>query len=228
MKNDIRLNDLARLAFGDNSPLFIVEALIRVVVLYGLIVISLRLMGSRMSTLLTRNELLALVALAAAIGPALQDPTKGLAPPILIALIVVLFQRSVALGTFRSRRLDRLVQGESTMLIRNGVIDVSSLKQSDIPRERLMGVLRSKGITNLGEVERVYLEPNGAFTVLTLSQPRPGLSVVPAWDPELLQEQAKARDVLACTHCGKTHLAHDKPVNCSNCGRCQWACAVRA
>jgi uncharacterized membrane protein YcaP (DUF421 family) len=76
-----RLGDLERLVRGATPWTFSLEVIVRIVVLYAILLIALRLMGRRMSTQLTRNELLALVCLAAAIGPAIQAPT-GLLPPL--------------------------------------------------------------------------------------------------------------------------------------------------
>jgi uncharacterized membrane protein YcaP (DUF421 family) len=54
---------------------------------------SMRLMGNRMGKPLTRNELLAIVSLAAANGVALMAADRGLLPVVLIAAIVIGYQR---------------------------------------------------------------------------------------------------------------------------------------
>jgi hypothetical protein len=59
-----------------------------------------------MSSQLTRNELLALVSLAAGVGPALQDPQQGLLPPLIIAVWVAAMQRAMAYLSVLSRRFD--------------------------------------------------------------------------------------------------------------------------
>ena len=70
MSSPIVLGDWSRILRGESSWWFVPEAVLRLFVLYWMLVWSLRLMGRRISSALSRNELLALVSLAAAIGPA--------------------------------------------------------------------------------------------------------------------------------------------------------------
>lgn len=225
--SDIRLNDFWRLLFGDTPPTFLFEVVVRVVLLYAVLVVALRSMGPRMSSQVTRNELLALVSLAAAIGPAVQDPSRGLLPPMLVAALVVLAQRAIALGTFKSHRIDRLVQGEPVALVADGVMSIDAMRKTATPRERLLSALRADGITHLGAVERVYLEPNGAFTVLKRARPAPGLSVVPEFDEALHAEQPRETGCFVCSLCGAIRAAHTADGSCDRCGTDNWTPAIR-
>jgi uncharacterized membrane protein YcaP (DUF421 family) len=53
------------------------------------------------------------------------------------------------------------------------------MRRACVSREQLHGILRSHGVRQLGEVERVYLEASGAFSVLRRSEPLPGDAIVP-------------------------------------------------
>ena len=70
---------------------FYSETVIRLLFSYLLLLLSLRLMGNRMAKILTRNELVAIVSLAAANGVALMAPDRGRLP--VVAVIVGCQQR---------------------------------------------------------------------------------------------------------------------------------------
>ena len=57
--------------------------------MYFVLIGALRLMGRRMASSMTRNELAAPVSLAAAVGPAMEAPDRGILAPVAIATIVV-------------------------------------------------------------------------------------------------------------------------------------------
>ena len=225
---DIKLSDLSRIILGEVPWTFLIEALLRMAVLYALLVVAMRLMGKRMASQATRNELAALVSLAAAIGPAVQAPDRGLLPPIIIAAVVIGVQRAVAVGTFKSAVFERKTQGDVSTLVADGELDLGAMRGAVLSRERVFAHLRCNAIDNLGRVERVYLETNGSFSIIKFDERRPGLSLLPAWDKDVLDEQPRAHGKVACAQCGRVddeRLAGDA-ARCKRCGSVEWHPAV--
>ena len=72
--SDFKLFDALRMFLGDVPWDFLLEAVIRVTFIYIVLVGALRLMGKRMGQQLSRNELAAMVSLAAAGGVPLLAP----------------------------------------------------------------------------------------------------------------------------------------------------------
>ncbi|WP_394846786.1 hypothetical protein LZC95_04890 [Pendulispora brunnea] len=108
--------DYHRILLGRVPWTFAIEVVIRIGVVYVLLLVAMRLMGKRMSSQATRNELAALVSLAAAVGPAIQDPKNGFLPPVIVAAVVVATQRLAAEGTIKSARFEWLMQGSPSLL----------------------------------------------------------------------------------------------------------------
>src|SRR3954469_2293982 len=153
MSSKISLHDWSRILRGQSSWWFVPEAMPRLILLYLLLIGALRLMGGRMSSGLTRNELLALVFLAAAIGPPLQNPDQGLLPPLIIAAWVVGLQRLMTLGTFHSHHLENAIDGKVSTLVSDGCINLRELRACALGVERVHAQLRGEGLLNLGQVE---------------------------------------------------------------------------
>lgn len=225
---EIRITDLMRIFLGQVPWRFLIECVFRIACLYLLILVSMRLMGQRMAGQLSRIEMASLVSLAAAVGVPMQAPERGLLPSFLIALVVILIQNGVTSLSVRSRRFERIAQDdEASTLVKDGRLQLASLRKAVLTRERLLGELRSQEIQNLGKVERVYLEANGAFTILQLPEPQPGLSTIPSWDQEFIQQQPKAGGWLACVQCGAVRRETELAPLCPCCGGREWAQAVR-
>jgi uncharacterized membrane protein YcaP (DUF421 family) len=221
---DIKLSDWHRILVGNAPPGFFIEVIIRTVFVFLLLIISLRLMGKRMSARTSRLELTALFALAAAIGVPLQSPDRGLLPAIVIAALVILVGRLVARLTSKDQSFEETVVGDLAILVEDGVIKINELKKTGLTLERLLAQLRESSIRHLGEVKRFYFEANGSFALLKNEQPKPGLAVIPLKDKEFLDEQKQA-DMRVCRTCGNTN----KDVNtgkCTNCGDKEWVNAI--
>ncbi|UFH52747.1 DUF421 domain-containing protein [Spirosoma sp. KNUC1025] len=226
-KEDIHLYDWQRILIGEVPGIFYVEILIRAAAIYLLLVLSMRLMGRRMASKLSRNEMAAMISMAAAIGVPILDANRGLLPAYIIALVVVLTQRLVSYWAARNQRFEAITQGDNSMLVENAVIQFKAMKDARITRELLFAQLRSSGLIHLGHVKRLYMEANGAFTLIEEPEPKPGLSVLPEWDSEFVDKQEKAPNQYVCYHCGNTRPATDTTSDCSNCGHNEWVLALK-
>jgi uncharacterized membrane protein YcaP (DUF421 family) len=222
---EIKITDWQRIFIGEVPPSFFLEIVIRVTFVYILLVISMRLLGKRMSSQLTRNELAALVSLAAAIGVPILAPDRGLLPGIVIALIVVSISRLISITSAKNLKIENVTQGKMDVLVKDAVINTQAIERTRITKERIMAQLRAEQILQLGEVERLYMEANGNFTTIRNKKPKPGLSVIPEDDKAFLSE-LKSNGIYVCHECGHENPAKRKESSCPNCGHKNWVPAV--
>ncbi|GAA4904658.1 DUF421 domain-containing protein [Mucilaginibacter defluvii] len=223
--SDIHLFDWQRIWIGEVPEMYFVELIIRAFVIYLILLIAMRSMGKRMSTQLSRNELAALVSLAAAVGVPMMAPDRGILPAVMIALVIVGLQRVIAKGAFHNQRFESFSQGNVAELLADGVINVRSMAKIGLSRERLVAELRSNGIIHLGEVKRVYLEANGGFSIIKNQDAIQGLSVLPASDQDFVDELEIHASELVCNWCGLSR-PQPSPVKCTHCGHDTWKPAV--
>jgi uncharacterized membrane protein YcaP (DUF421 family) len=218
-EDEIKLTDLTRILLGNVPWPFLFEALVRIVFVYLLLLVSMRLMGKRMVSTLNRNELAALVSLAATSGAVIQNPERGLLPAVVVALIVISAQRLVALLSLRNKRMERATQGDLSVLVDDGQLVLELMKKCDISREEVFSQLRQLGLMNLGTVRRLYMEAGGSFSIVRFDSPRPGLSLAPECDEELRSAQHRCRDLAVCHRCG--HVEKDGSSERQPCTRCR-------
>ncbi|MGN6619141.1 MAG: DUF421 domain-containing protein [Ilyomonas sp.] len=221
---EIHLSDWKRILFGNVPAEFYIELVFRGIFFYFVLVICMRLMGKRMSSQLSRNEMASLVALAAAIGVPIIAPDRGLLPGLLIAIIIVIGERLIAKRFTRSERFERISQGDIGELVCDGVLQPTVMLQTRVSRERVFAQLRYEGLKSLGNVKRLYFEASGSFTLIKDSSGKPGLSLLPDFDKDFVNRQKKVENVFVCINCGKEQK--NKEYKCSNCGEKKFANAV--
>jgi len=214
---EILIDDWMRILIGNVPIHFFLEVVFRVLFVFLLLIFSMRLMGKRMASQLSRNEMVAMSSLAAAIGIPIQAPDRGLLPALIVAIIVILGQRWIARIAAGSEQFEEVSQGDIGVLVYDGVLNIKEMKITRISRERLFAQLRSEGIKHLGQVQRFYFEANGSFTIINNEQAKPGLSVLPKEDEELINHLHYENDQYVCFHCGCD--AGNKPSDeCPDCG----------
>jgi uncharacterized membrane protein YcaP (DUF421 family) len=227
-KEDIQWDDWHRILIGSAPTSFLLEVLIRTIIMYLVLLVVLRLMGKRMGGQLTISELAVMVTLGAIICVPMQVPDKGIVQGIFVLLCAWAFQRGFTLLGIRNSKMENLIQGKEAVLVKDGVLEVAQLNAANISRQQLYGVLRAQNIYNLGEVERVYIEGSGIFSVFKLDAPKPGLSLFPTRDDKILDGQQKADEhFYVCRMCGRTaESEREKNGHCNNCGCENWEEAI--
>jgi uncharacterized membrane protein YcaP (DUF421 family) len=226
-KEEIHWGDWYRILIGSAPETFLLEVLLRSIFMYLILLVVLRLMGKRMGGQLTISELAVMLTLGAIICVPMQIPDRGVLQGTLVLICALVFQRGLTLAGFNSSRVEEIMQGKECILVKNGVINVDELSKANISRQQLYAILRSQNIYNLGEVERIYLEACGLFSVYRFAEARPGLAISPANDHAIM-EDFNTNDSLVCASCGQPagdiHFEHER--SCSNCNSKHWEPAI--
>jgi uncharacterized membrane protein YcaP (DUF421 family) len=223
--SNIHLSDLQRILVGDAPYAFLLEVIIRTLVIYLVLLIVIRFMGKRMSGQLTIMEMAVMITLGAIISVPAQVPDRGLLQGILLLAMVLAFQRGVTRLTLKSNRLEDAIYGSGSVLIKDGVIQVAQLTSAKVTQAQLFAVLRSQQVYHLGMVKRMYQEATGDFSIYLQQQPAPGLSVLPETDRDALDGRLKKdANMHACTICGHTEQGPLSGLRktCIVCGNYTW------
>ncbi len=225
---EIYLSDLYRIFIGQVPESFYLELIFRSAFIYLLLMISMRLMGKRMSSQISRNEMAAVASLAAAVGIPLMNPDRGLLPGLIIAGVIVMFQVAISKRSAKDQNFEAITQDSLQTLVANGVMDLEEMKRTRITRERLFAQLRTFQNTNLGAVKRLYLEANGLFSLIPERDPQPGLSLLPEDDKEFEEKMNKETGKCVCYNCGflESQTIKNTRTLCNNCGDLKWVDAV--
>ena len=221
-KEEIKLTDIQRILFGETPAVFMVEVLIRTIIVYVALLLALKLLGKRMTGQLTITEMAVMITLGAIVSVPMQIPDRGILQGIIILILAVAFLRGINYLSYKKKSAEMVIQGKVNLLVRDGIIDLPALEKLNISKQQLFSKLRNKKIFNLGHVDRVYLEACGLFSVYEYRGKRAGLSLYPLRDLRLSEEQYKDGDN-ACCNCGKVSVAHDR---CSNCDGTEFVQAI--
>ena len=226
-KEEIHLFDLKRILLGNSPVEFLLEALIRSLLMYVILLIALRLMGKRMNGQITITEFAVMISLGAIVALPMQSPDRGLLPGIVLLMVIIALQRGINGWAAKNSALETLIQGKMHLLLKDGTLQLEEMKKAQISQEQLFAKLRTNDIDHLGQVERVYLEACGLFSVFTQKEPKPGLTVVPELDRELLKTLPPADHIQACQTCGNVAKQEQLPGHaCPICQNKQWSEAV--
>lgn len=150
-----------------------IATLIRTIILYILVLLTMRLMGKREIGQLQPFEL----AIAIMIADLATIPMANNGIPIFNGIIpiigLLIMEMLISFINMRSIKMRGFISGKPTILIYRGKIDEKNLKKEKITLNELQERLRQAGTFTISDVEYAILETSGQLTVIQKPNKRP-------------------------------------------------------
>ncbi len=141
--------------------------LIRTCILYILVVLVIRLMGKRQIGELQPYELVITIVISDLATVPMQDVRLplilGIIPIITLLILEVFFTEL----QIRSKFMRKLIDGDPSVLIRDGKINEKALKSQRIHVEDLLEELRLTGNFDISSIKYAILESNGQLSIMS-------------------------------------------------------------
>src|SRR4051794_25468826 len=96
------------------------ELVLRSSVVYGFLLVLLRLTGKRQVGQLAPFDLVLLLVLSNAVQNSMNGGDNSLIGGLISAFVLVGLNHAIGLATFRSKRLEGLIEGRPQLLVHNG------------------------------------------------------------------------------------------------------------
>ena len=143
---------------------------VRTVIVFLLLIVSIRIMGKRQLGELEPLELVVAVLISNLASQPLQDTGTPLIYGVVPVLTLLACQLVISAISVKSSRFRRVVSGKPSILIDNGVIVQSEMKKCRLSVDELYVELRINGITDISQVRHAILETDGTLSVLPYAE----------------------------------------------------------
>ncbi|MDB5085946.1 MAG: hypothetical protein JWN30_2832 [Bacilli bacterium] len=147
--------------------------MLRVIIVYFVVLLAMRLMGKREIGKLSVFDLVISIMIAEVSAVALEKPDAPLPRGILIIAGLVLLQIMMSFVSLKSKLTRGIVDGHSTLLISGGQINEREMRRTRYSLSDLMIQLREKDIFSVADVEFAILETTGKLSVIPKAEKRP-------------------------------------------------------
>ena len=145
----------------------------RAAAVFVALLFMLRLANKRQVAQLGMPDFVALLLVSNAVQNAMNGGDNSLVGGLLMAVVLIALSTAFQYASFRSPRLERLVQGGPTLLIHRGQIVDSNLRRELLSRRELHAMLRRQDIHAIGEVAEAVLESDGYLSIVKVGEPIP-------------------------------------------------------
>ena len=141
---------------------------LRVLLVYILLLISIRIMGKREIGQLSNLDFVVAIVVAELATLPITDHRLTLEETILPMLIITVLQVTVSLICLKSNRFRRLLYGRPNVLIAGGQMQMQEMQKARYNIDDLLSQLRQKDVFDIAMIEYAVLETSGELTVLLM------------------------------------------------------------
>jgi uncharacterized membrane protein YcaP (DUF421 family) len=149
---------------------------LRTTVVYGVVLLGMRLSGKREVGQMTPFDLTLLLLLSNAVQNAMTGPDTSVMGGIVAASTLLLLNYLIAELSGGNRRFRKLVQGQPSLLVHDGKIIAAHMASEHVGMDELQQSLREHGIAGLNEVALAVLEVDGSISCLKYDDIKPTAS----------------------------------------------------
>jgi uncharacterized membrane protein YcaP (DUF421 family) len=142
------------------------DLVLRALVLFGGVMILLRVVGRRELATMEPIDFILLVVLGDAIQQGLTQDDYSVSGALIVIFTIGVLQVSLAYASFRSSRVRTVMEGEPLVLIENGNVLERNLRRARIAREELAEEARLSQVPALSEVAWAVLETSGKISII--------------------------------------------------------------
>ncbi len=142
-------------------PIPVAEKILRAAIIYGFLVIALRVGGKRELAQLSSLDFILLMAVANAVQNGIIGNDNSVTGAVIGAVTLFVISGTLMAAVYASVRLRRTVFGKPSVLYEDGNTDRTAMVRALMTDEDLLVAVQHQGFDDLKDVGEVVLEPNG-------------------------------------------------------------------
>src|SRR5437899_8673793 len=151
----------------------LVESAARTGVIYGVVLLGVRLSGKREVGQMTPFDLTLLLLISNAVQNAMTGPDTSLLGGVIAASTLLVLNYVVAELSGINRRFRKFVQGQPSLLIHDGEIIPAHMVKEHVSMDELQRAMREHGISTYHDIALAVLEVDGSISFLKSDEFQP-------------------------------------------------------
>jgi uncharacterized membrane protein YcaP (DUF421 family) len=150
----------------------ILEKILRPILVYLFLIVSLRLAGKRELAQLNPFDLVVLLTLSNTVQNAIIGNDNSVLGGVIGATTLLIVNYVVVRFLYSHETLDRLIEGDCDVLMENGELKRDRLQKELITMSELEEAAHKQGFASLDDIDRAVLEAGGTLTFVAKKPPK--------------------------------------------------------
>ena len=141
------------------------EFVLRAILVYVFLLLILRMTGKRQIGQMAPFDLVLLLVLSNAVQNSMNGGDNTISAGVILSITLIGLNSLVGFISFRSKKIERFVEGRPQVLIHNGHVYDDIMSKEKLTRQEIDSALRRAGVAAIEDVHFAILETNGDISV---------------------------------------------------------------
>lgn len=216
------------LLWGDLDAGFLWQIAVRTVIMFIIILISLKILGKRGVKQLSVFELVIIISLGSAAGDPMFYKEVGLISALAVFVGIIICYKITTHLVFKFKSVEKVLEGEPLYLIDDGVFLIDNFNKEALGYDEFFSEMRQQSVSHLGQIDIAILEISGEVSLYFYEDHEVlyGLPILPTLynkqTCEILEE-----GYYSCSYCGFTEIIiPTKKHTCTHCNHDKWVASI--
>lgn len=147
--------------------------LVRTVILYFLVLFTIRIMGKSELSEMSPFQLVVIFMIAELAAIPIESTSASLLSGVIAILALMFLQTLISTLSIKSEWFKNFINGKPSILVDKGEVNYKELRNLRITLNDLLEQLRLKNVSDLSDVEYAVMESNGELSVITKASKKP-------------------------------------------------------
>jgi len=143
---------------------------LRGAIVYVVVLLLLRLGGKRQVGQMSASDFVVLLLISNAVQNSMNGGDNSITGGVVLAATLVALGSLFSYLTYRSKRLENLIEGSPRILVHHGKIVEANMRKERLSVYELRTMLRHQGVHAFEEVQEAVLESDGSVSIIRKSE----------------------------------------------------------
>ncbi len=146
------------------------DLLIRTLIIYFVLTLSMRIMGKRQIGQMELSELVTTLLLSEVAAVPIVDFQIPLRRALIPMMLIISLEIIVPFIGNKSRFIKKIIEGKPSFIIYRGKVVFSEIRKNRVSFDDIVSQLRTEGYFDISKIEYLILEPSGSLSVFPKQQ----------------------------------------------------------
>lgn len=153
------------LLWGDVDAYFLDDIAIRCVVMFLIVLFSLKILGKRGVKQLSVFELVIIISFGSAAGDPMFYKEVGLITALSVFIFIIICYKITTFLVFKFSAIEKVLEGEPIYLIEDGVFLIENFNKEHLGYDEFFSEMRQLNVSHLGQIDIAILEISGEMSL---------------------------------------------------------------
>ena len=146
----------------------LIDVFVRTAIVYTFLVVAIRLSGKREIGQMSVLELIVILVISDAVQNSMVGENTSLWGGLVAVITLFVADNLLKFAARRSQRLQKTLEGEPRLLVRDGRILTKALDEEGVDVDDVRAAARGAGIARLDNVRLAVLETDGSISIIPM------------------------------------------------------------